>query len=198
MLAFTAYTKEGLGSNFVHIVRIADDGTQASAVQQIAPLNTGVDWSRHIAWLPALKTEDEVSAPQQLTVDWQRAPADPTDEHWADTYSAPLVRCAYYCRCAGACCPCQRPSAVGVSRKPVFGWTVPPCGIKPDARQTAYRVEVFQDGGPVLWDSGAVRSAASVAVKYSGPALAAGAAFQWRVRTTMTDGSSHGASHCVR
>lgn len=78
----------------------------------------------------------------------------------------------------------QNCPALGVSRSPVFGWIVPSCTASADAVQTAYRLRVLGDS--VEWDSGTISSNSSVAVRYGGPALAAGAAYRWTVQTTTS------------
>ncbi len=62
---------------------------------------------------------------------------------------------------------------------PRFSWVLPQYGR--DQRQTAYQI-VVTSGGRTVWDSGKVESANSVGVRYAGPALASGAAYEWKVR----------------
>ena len=82
----------------------------------------------------------------------------------------------------------QTEPALGVSTAPLFGWIVPPCSGSKDAMQTGYQLSVYKDGqmGTPLWDSGKVAGNVSVGVKYSGPPLTAGAAYQWTVTTTQS------------
>ena len=74
--------------------------------------------------------------------------------------------------------------ALGVSVAPSFGWVVPPCAGSAGAMQTGYELTVFKDGAAAsVWSSGAVAGNSSVNVKYGGPALQAGAAYQFSVTT---------------
>lgn len=79
------------------------------------------------------------------------------------------------------------PDGLGVTAaKPRLSWQVADLG--PGTEQTHYQVQFATTPsrlarGPYHWDSGRVASAASVAVPYGGPALAAGTAYWWRVRT---------------
>lgn len=71
--------------------------------------------------------------------------------------------------------------------RPSFGWVVE--DPAPGAVQRAYQLRVASSpaalAGPTadVWDSGPVRSAASVAVAYGGPALRPHATYSWTVRT---------------
>ena len=78
--------------------------------------------------------------------------------------------------------------------RPRFGWVVR--DSRPDAVQTAYRVQVSSastlsaDGDADVWDSGRVPSSQSINVEYGGPALARNTAYCWRVRTWNRDGGA--------
>lgn len=60
--------------------------------------------------------------------------------------------------------------------------------------QTAYQIQVRTGSGPahspLLWDSGTVQSPAAASIPYSGPELAAGEAYLWRVRVWDEQGHS--------
>ena len=82
--------------------------------------------------------------------------------------------------------------------RPTFSWRVPL--TVPGDVQTAYQLQVASDaagleaGAADGWDSGRVAGAKSTAVRYGGPALAAGAARVWRVRTWNVDEAASGWS----
>ena len=82
--------------------------------------------------------------------------------------------------------PCSEATEIRTTR-PRFGWGVG--DSRPDAVQTAYRVQVasgraFLAGGePDIWDSGRVQSSQSITVEYAGPPLAPDTPYCWRVRT---------------
>lgn len=88
----------------------------------------------------------------------------------------------------------QRSPSLGVSVSPTFGWTVPGCEEGSDAIQASYHIVVLTDGGGMVWDSGNVTSNRSVAVRYGGAPLAAGAAFRWRVSVASTTSNGGGCS----
>ena len=74
--------------------------------------------------------------------------------------------------------------ALGVSTVPTFGWVVPPCSDAKDAMQTGYSLELYKDGGTSsVWSSGAVVGNSSVNVKYTGPELESGTAYEFTVST---------------
>jgi hypothetical protein len=75
--------------------------------------------------------------------------------------------------------------ALGVSTTPSFGWVVPACAGAKDAEQTGYTLEVTKDGAAAasVWSSGAVAGNSSINVKYGGPTLEPGTAYQVSVTT---------------
>ncbi|WP_246257651.1 family 78 glycoside hydrolase catalytic domain [Amycolatopsis anabasis] len=75
----------------------------------------------------------------------------------------------------------ERPLGLDVTA-PRLSWTMR--ADEHGARQTAYRIRVATDpdGRTVIWDSGRVRSANSVGVRYAGPALRPRTRYHWRVR----------------
>ncbi|MEV0155795.1 family 78 glycoside hydrolase catalytic domain [Micromonospora sp. NPDC050686] len=75
----------------------------------------------------------------------------------------------------------DRAHPLNVEGMPRFSWL--PQDRDPGEVQTAYRLTVSQAGGDVVWDSGKVASGQQSYVPYRGPALRAGAAYEWSVRT---------------
>ncbi|MEU5722427.1 family 78 glycoside hydrolase catalytic domain [Micromonospora sp. NPDC047738] len=75
----------------------------------------------------------------------------------------------------------DRARPLNVEGSPRFGWL--PQDADPGETQTAYRITVSESGGDLVWDSGKVASDQQSYVPYGGPALRAGAAYQWSVRT---------------
>ncbi|MEU8299875.1 family 78 glycoside hydrolase catalytic domain [Micromonospora sp. NPDC048909] len=75
----------------------------------------------------------------------------------------------------------DRVRPLNVEGAPRFGWL--PRDTDPGERQTAYRITVSEAGGDRVWDSGKVTSDQQSYVPYAGPALRAGAAYRWTVRT---------------
>ncbi|WP_211229623.1 family 78 glycoside hydrolase catalytic domain [Nakamurella lactea] len=77
---------------------------------------------------------------------------------------------------------------------PTFGWQLD--SNKRGTIQQSYRIQVatseqaLHRGAPDVWDSGAVASADSVAVRYSGPELQPQTRYYWRVRVTATSGAT--------
>jgi alpha-L-rhamnosidase len=68
---------------------------------------------------------------------------------------------------------------------PRFSWTIEASGAR-NVKQSAYRICVAKSraaltGGPFLWDSGKVASAATFDIAYAGPALASRQRCWWRV-----------------
>ena len=76
--------------------------------------------------------------------------------------------------------------------RPRLSWIV--ADDQPATRQVAYQVQVARTAaelaarGGTVWDSGKVRSDASVAVPYEGPPLEPASLYHWRVRTWSTPG----------
>ncbi|MFG2053165.1 family 78 glycoside hydrolase catalytic domain [Micromonospora sp. NPDC048930] len=75
----------------------------------------------------------------------------------------------------------DRTLPLNVEGTPRFGWL--PQDADPGETQTAYRITVTAAGGDLVWDSGKVASDQQSYVPYGGPALQAGAAYEWTVRT---------------
>ncbi|MEU0153989.1 family 78 glycoside hydrolase catalytic domain [Micromonospora fulviviridis] len=75
----------------------------------------------------------------------------------------------------------DRTHPLNVEGAPRFGWL--PRDADPGETQTAYRITVTAAGGDLVWDSGKVASDQQSYVSYGGPALRAGAAYEWTVRT---------------
>ena len=70
---------------------------------------------------------------------------------------------------------------LNVEGPPQFGWM--PASSAGNDVQSAYQLQVSRPDGGVVWDSGKVASDAQSYVPYAGPALDAGASYQWTVRT---------------
>ncbi|KAA1427731.1 family 78 glycoside hydrolase catalytic domain [Nocardioides antri] len=68
---------------------------------------------------------------------------------------------------------------------PRFGWL--PQDRDRGEVQTAYKVQVRDDAGRVVWDSDRVASSQQSYVEYDGPPLAPGSLYTWRVRTWDKD-----------
>lgn len=75
----------------------------------------------------------------------------------------------------------DRQRALNVEGAPRFGWF--PQDRDTGEVQTAYQIEVSDDQGAVVWDSGKVESAEQQYVTYEGPELDRGETYRWRVRT---------------
>ena len=78
--------------------------------------------------------------------------------------------------------------------KPRFSWQL--ASDKPGLLQTAYQIQVaasleqLASGKDLVWDSGDVKSDASVLVSYDGKALESGKPYYWRVKVTTNQGKS--------
>lgn len=68
---------------------------------------------------------------------------------------------------------------------PRFGWL--PQDVDPDEVQTAYKIEVRDEAGRIVWDTDKVSSRQQSYVEYAGADLERGAAYTWRVRTWDSD-----------
>ncbi|MEV6817104.1 hypothetical protein AB0M52_34165, partial [Micromonospora sp. NPDC051296] len=75
----------------------------------------------------------------------------------------------------------DREHPLNVEGPPRFSWL--PRDRDPGEVQTAYRITVAEPGGALVWDSGEVASGQQSYVRYAGPALRSGAAYEWSVRT---------------
>lgn len=81
----------------------------------------------------------------------------------------------------------RRVNPVGIDeRQPAFSWRMESKAI--GAAQTAYRIEVQDEQGKVVWDSGRVESAVSQGILYEGEELAPSSAYTWFVTVTDQDG----------
>lgn len=91
----------------------------------------------------------------------------------------------------------QASPALGVAASPQFTWVVPAAAAEGDHRQVSFHIVVTDalDEKKVVWDSGVVQSASSVAVAYGGPALPPGKAFNWTVATQTSAAASAAAAH---
>lgn len=87
----------------------------------------------------------------------------------------------------------NRPLAIADS-EPQFSWQLTAAApTLHNVRQSAYRIQVstsraFASEQNLLWDSGVVRSNATFAVTYAGPALKPQQEYSWRVRVWDEDG----------
>lgn len=79
----------------------------------------------------------------------------------------------------------DRVAPLDAAIEPRFGWL--PQDADPGEVQTAYKIEVREEDGDVVWDSGKVTSAQQAYVDYAGRDLEPGAAYAWRVRTWDSD-----------
>ena len=87
----------------------------------------------------------------------------------------------------------DREHPLNVEGPPRFSWL--PQDRDPGEVQTAYRITVGEPGGALVWDSGKVTSGQQSYVRYAGPALRSGAAYEWSVRTwDRTDQQSPAAT----
>ena len=83
-----------------------------------------------------------------------------------------------------------------VEGTPVFTWRIAPG--EPGGQATGVQVEVSSSTGSPVWDSGVVSAPGVPALAYSGPTLAGGAAYTWRVRLTDADGDASDWSAAAR
>jgi alpha-L-rhamnosidase len=74
---------------------------------------------------------------------------------------------------------------IDTSETPRFGWL--PQDRDRNEVQTAYKVEVRDAAGALVWDSDKVRSAQQAYVEYDGASLQPGSVYTWRVRTWDKD-----------
>lgn len=65
------------------------------------------------------------------------------------------------------------------SKKPVFGWRVET--EKRNVRQESYRVQVWDEQGNSVWDSGTVESSRMAGIQYEGKELQSGKRMTWHV-----------------
>ncbi|WP_435771481.1 family 78 glycoside hydrolase catalytic domain [Nocardioides sp. SYSU DS0651] len=77
------------------------------------------------------------------------------------------------------------PHPLNADESPRFGWL--PQDADANEVQTAYKIEVRDADGAVMWDSDKVKSAQQAYVDYDGVPLEPGSAYTWRVRTWDKD-----------
>lgn len=70
------------------------------------------------------------------------------------------------------------------SKKPVFGWRVET--EKRNVRQESYRVQVWDEQGNSVWDSGTVESSRMAGIQYEGKELQSGKRMTWHVSCTFS------------
>lgn len=77
-------------------------------------------------------------------------------------------------------------SAPSIDRTPVFSWKLTADGVSDG--QSAYQIEVTDDNGNVIWDSGKTVAETPYGIPYEGEALQSSRRYNWRVRTWNSDG----------
>ncbi|MFC5729451.1 MULTISPECIES: family 78 glycoside hydrolase catalytic domain [Nocardioides] len=77
------------------------------------------------------------------------------------------------------------PAPLNADESPRFGWL--PRDADANEVQTAYKIEVRDVDGALVWDSDKVKSAQQSYVEYDGSPLAPGSVYRWRVRTWDKD-----------
>lgn len=83
----------------------------------------------------------------------------------------------------------NQPHPVGLDvRQPRFTWQL--VSDKRNVLQTAYELQVLEDGGGKVWSTGKIASLQSVLVPYRGPALESGKAYRWQVRVWDNSGKA--------
>lgn len=89
----------------------------------------------------------------------------------------------------------MKENPLGISvQQPRFSWQV--VSGKPDLTQVSYQIQVaaspeqLESGSGLLWDSGKVRSDASVLIPYGGKALEAEKYYFWRVKLVTNQGET--------
>lgn len=71
---------------------------------------------------------------------------------------------------------------LGIDQTPVFSWKI-------SDGQSAYQVEVTDDGGEAVWDSGKIDADTPFGVRYEGSPLQSSHKYNWRVRVWDADGA---------
>ena len=71
---------------------------------------------------------------------------------------------------------------------PAFSWKMASEAV--GAAQSSYRIAVTDEAGATLWDSGEVKSRASVGIPYEGEPLEPATAYRWRVTVTDATGGA--------
>ena len=72
----------------------------------------------------------------------------------------------------------SRPLGIDVT-KPRFSWQMQSAPAERDCYQTAYRIEVSDPRGAVVWDSQRVEGSAALAISYAGQPLRAATRYKW-------------------
>lgn len=71
---------------------------------------------------------------------------------------------------------------LGIDQTPVFSWKI-------SDGQSAYQIEVTDDGGEAVWDSGKIDTDTPFGVRYEGSPLQSSHKYNWRVRVWDADGA---------
>lgn len=71
---------------------------------------------------------------------------------------------------------------------PQFSWRMEGTGDPEQLTQIAYQVEVSDEAGKVVWDSGKVESGESVGIRYAGESLEATTKYTWTARVWTEEG----------
>ena len=79
----------------------------------------------------------------------------------------------------------DQPLPLDTGEAPRFGWL--PQDVDANEVQTAYKIEVRDADGVLVWDTDKVKSAQQAYVEYDGAPLDPGSAYTWRVRTWDKD-----------
>lgn len=77
-------------------------------------------------------------------------------------------------------------SPLGIDRTPVFSWKL--LSDSSSAVQSAYQIEVTNENGVAVWDSGRISSERPFAITYEGIPLESCMRYRWRVRVWNSDG----------
>ena len=75
---------------------------------------------------------------------------------------------------------------LGIDRTPVFSWKLSADGGSNG--QTSYQIEVTDDNGEMLWDSGKIDAETPYGILYEGTPLQSSRRYSWRVRIWDADG----------
>lgn len=74
------------------------------------------------------------------------------------------------------------------NQHPQFSWRMEGAGDPEQLTQIAYQLEVADEAGKVVWNSGKVDSGESVGIRYAGEALEATTKYTWTVRVWTEEG----------
>ncbi len=77
---------------------------------------------------------------------------------------------------------------------PRFAWQMHAPGGERGYYQTAYQIEVVDQSGELVWDSGGVEDQKALAIPYEGSALQASTRYNWTVAVWDQNGKKHQAS----